>query len=530
TSCLAKFRKWLGERYTAQELRTWGIEDLANFDFRERFVSVGRFGLEALEDPVAREYLKFQYRSNLDAWKDVVMNCKRLSVQDNRLIPVMGNQYGADGSWVYSTLLGQYNDVVEIEDVHDMYGRGIYRRSMTYKLGRASTFGRKPVWTRYGFPDPDHGDLEWPSNSRLLHEISWGEALANGGLHSIQFEEQAYHIEKPSWTDWPKQDSRQRYEFYKKWAELLHHNRAAFTKAESTAKVAVVWSLPSMIWHDFPSFGIEAGWGFDPPPFWAKDNLGPNQVPYRLHYGTTALLDEMHIQHDFLMFGHPEFLSDEALNLLHKYEVVMMPYCPCISDVQAKALKEFVKRGGVIIKIGEIGIRDENYNLRSKPALEGTAMVDLLSENTEACKLLRRKTDLITDASPRVSINLWRIMDGRGLIAHLVNYDAEDVWRDKPRPTRPIKISFPIPKGTEIDSAIMLTMMKGRRNIPYEVHDGRVVCTVPSFDAYAAIAFVKRAAYEAANEAAIERRQKDQEYVKSERLRLRELYGMKSDS
>jgi hypothetical protein len=123
-------------------------------------------------------------------------------------------------------------------------------------------------------------------------------------------------------------------------------------------------------------------------------------------------------------------------------------------------------------------------------------------------------------ATTRLTTSPGEVITGKGIATLLVNYDAENVWTDRPRPTKEISLSFPLPSGTEADSATMLTMAGGARDIPFEMKDGRVTCRVPPFDAYAAIVFAKKADYDAANRAALERKTQDQERVKAERQRL----------
>jgi hypothetical protein len=310
----------------------------------------------------------------------------------------------------------------------------------------------------------------------------------------------------------------------------LNDNRAAFINGVTHPGVAMVWSFPSMMWRDFQPFRIEPGWGFDPPPFSSKPNLLPGLTPYRYHYGVTTLLDEMHIQHDFLMFGHPELLSDEALKSLRNYGIILLPCCPCLSDRQAKALRSWAAAGGKIVKIGDVGIRDENYNLRKKPALAGIPMVDLLTQRDAALKIIGRGTDVTTDAPERVSINIWRVMGGKGLTVHLVDYGSAGVVDGKPNLTKPISVSFPLPEGVSIDTAIMLKPCEDSETIPYTVADGRISFTVPPFNGYRAIVLCKESDYYAENKAAKDRIARDKENVKAERLRLRKLYGTNGKS
>jgi hypothetical protein len=511
--CEREFRASLALRYSPEELAAWGIDDLESFSFRERFLATGRFGEAVLEDPVAREWLKFQYRTHMEAWKDLVLRLKRIGVEQERFVPVGGNQFGSNGSWPFALLLSQWNDYIEIEDVHEQVPGGIVHRSLTYKAGLASGEQRKPVWVRSG-PNPTDA-IAW--------KTALGEALANGGVKTMDFAEAVYYIEPVEQERWPAADGRAVYEVYKAYAKMVDENRAAFARSESEARVAVVFSFPSMMWSHFPPYRIDSGSGFDPPPFWSRGVLRPGVSPFWLHEGVSSLLDEQHIQHDFIMFGHPELLRDDRVLVgLSRYDVLVLPYAPCVSDAQAAGLQSFVENGGQLVKIGEIGVRDENYDPRQRPALESTPMPDLLEDGEAAMQLLTSASNVETNAPESVRINRWRIIKGHGAAVHLISYDKDDD-RNLPVPAGPIHIEFPA-EHLEIDSAILVTFDNENQSLPFSVENGRVHCTVAPFEVYAVVIFAKKGEYDAANREAAERRRQDRQRVRNERYRVRELY------
>lgn len=487
--CTQKFREWLRPRYSVKELAGLGIADLDTFDFRDRVLDYDLTGPRALDDPIAREYIKFQFCSQLAAWADVVERVKLDGKKRGFPVPCYGNQFGGYGSQPFAVALGQFCDVIQIEEyirVKDSIPNG----SLYYKMGRAGGQETKPVWVRG--PVLAKKDRA-PELSPLFWETHLAEALANGGVRDISFGVNAPWTGDPSTLDYI--DSPEVVNVWKDYSALCDGNRAVFTRRKSLAKVALVYSLPSTMFRRFYPLNIDDG------------------DVFRRFDETSAWLDSLHVPYDCIIFGHPEFFATAAAQL-ERYSVLVLPAADALSDIQVSLLKQFVARGGKLLAIGDLGTRDENLNLRLVPSpLAGARIVDLASHRDEAAGILRNASLVITDAPKDVTVNAWLSANGSSLDIHLVNYGA-DLSNGTWNAGKPIKLDVALPSGFRFDAARLLQFGKPSQELKYSVRGSRVSITVPSLRAYAVLSLCNKAKLDAENAAAKQRREQDKANVK----------------
>jgi hypothetical protein len=487
--CLTKFRTWLKSRYSSDELNEFGITDVDKFDYRERVVTFGLIGNQALEDPVTREYIKFQFASQLAAWADVVERVKADGKQRGFSVPCYGNQIGAFGMWPFAVAIGEFCDVIEIEEVIGV-GDKIPNQSWVYKMGRASGHNEKPVWVRG--PVYDDKKEHTPQLSPMFWRVHFAEALANGGVRDISFGMNAPWTGDPTTLDFI--DSPELRKVWKEYADLCDANRAVFIHRESLAKVALVYSLPTMMFRRFYPLDID-------------DNS------YFSRFDKTAkLLDSEHVPYDCIVFGHSE-LFPTAVAQLKKYSVLVLPSADALSDVQIGLLKDFAARGGTVVKIGEIGRRDENLNKRESTVLSDVAMLDLEKDRDKALSALRAASVVTADVPKDVIVNVWSSAGGASVDLHLVNYGA-DIGKGMWNPVKPFKVSVKLPNEFKPDTVRMLRFGKQPEKLRFTIEKGVASVMVPTFEDYVVVSFAQKSKLEAANAAAQKRREEDKAFVK----------------
>jgi len=487
--CIAKFREWLRPRYSVKELASLGIADLDKFDIRQRVLDYDLTGPRALDDPIAREYIKFQFCSQLDAWADVVERVKQDARKRGFPVPCYGNQFGGYGTQPFSVALGQFCDIIQIEEYIRVKDKAP-NWSIYYKMGRAGGHETKPVWVRgavLGKKD------KTPQLSPLFWQIHFAEALANGGVRDISFGVNAPWTGDPSTLDYI--DSPEVNKVWRDYAALCDANRAVFTHRKSLAKVALVYSLPSTMFRRFYPLNIDDG-----------DVFGRFDQ-------TSAWLDSIHVPYDCIVFGHPELFATAA-SQLQQYSVIVLPAADALSDIQISLLKQFAARGGKILAIGDLGARDENLNLRSGPSpLAGTQVIDIAGHSGEAASILRKAGIVTTDAPSDVTVNAWLSANGGSLDIHLVNYGA-DLAAGAWHPGKPIKLSVTPPAGLKFDTVRLLQFGTPAQTLKYASAGSRVTVTVPALRAYAVVSLCSKAKLDAENAAAKQRREQDKARVK----------------
>lgn len=489
--CAIKFRSWLKSRYSASELSQFGIKDIESFNYADRVYRYGLVGYWALDDPVTREYVKFQFCSQLAAWADVVKAVKMEGKNRGIPTPVYGNQIGGFGMWPFAVAIGEFCDIIQLEEVIGVKDK-IPNWSLSYKMGRAGGQESKPVWVRGAVHDERVSNA--PQLSPLFWQTHFAEALANGGVRDISFGINAPWTGNPETLDYI--DSPQVQQVWKDYAALCENNRAVFTHRKSMAKVALIYSLPTTMFRRYYPLDIDDNGYFSPFDKTAK------------------WLDSKQVSYDCVIFGHPEAFPT-AMAQLKNYDVVILPSADAISDIQATFLKSFVSRGGTIIKLGEIGTRDENLNLRKEGSiLAGVRMIDFSSEIDKAEEILRKASPVSLEGPDSVTANVWLSANGASLDLHLVNYGA-DLVKGKWNEMKPFKAVLTVPQGFTFDTARLIQYSKEPQELAYTLENGRVSVTVPAFGSYAVISFADKAKLAAANSDAELRRLQDKMNVKS---------------
>ncbi len=170
--CKAAFRTFLQSRWSAEKLAALGVADPASFDVQKYFLAKGydRMPHKAIGDPLAREFMLFLYRSNLDKWNDIVDSVRRI----NPNVAVCGNQGPAGLNPYSSILVSQKNDVIFLE--HNLrWGYPHQNSCARFKLEQAAGRYRKPVWVwDFGYPER--------FESRAGAAIFLAECFANGAV------------------------------------------------------------------------------------------------------------------------------------------------------------------------------------------------------------------------------------------------------------------------------------------------------------------------------------------------------------
>jgi len=90
-----------------------------------------------------------------------------------------------------------------------------------------------------------------------------------------------------------------------------------------------------------------------------------------------------------------EFLDEQLLTDEHLagLRTLVLPNVSCISDAQAKVIRNFVQAGGSLIMTGETSLFDENGRRREQPALAGLAGIRFIEEARPERSFLTLPTD-----------------------------------------------------------------------------------------------------------------------------------------
>jgi len=510
--CQRDFRIYLKKRFSPEQLARMlpcPVEKFSIADYIKR-IRPTRPGFKLLDDPAAREFVRAQYIAGKGFIADLAASIRRKARERNRVVPFFGNQGSAWGGTRFPVFSVVISDIVDAQcledDLHEPYRRTSRSAwgTLQYRLMRAVTLGRKPVW-----PLLDVGRFrKWPTAARLFP----ARALSQGAVPML--------IWSP--LGWPDQTT---YQAHARYARFINANRALFLNRRPAARVALVYSVPTCFWRYFYTYWIywRAGSRHD---LW----LGP----------TARVLEDAHILYEPVVFGHPDLLDDrEQLVSLDPYEVLALVDVDCVSDRQAAAVRRFARRGGRVVIVGQFGTRTEDYvprkrsvldDLRSDPALADRIVVlpadrvkefrNLKTPDEKAERAFTALRDALRPAHPLIETNaprsltatLWRDAAGGRISLHLVNRNV-DLKRHAFRPATDVWVRLRAPADFRFDRVRLLTPDGPASDLPFEREGEMVRFRVPSVECYAIAALTTGRELDAANLIAAARRSIDRARV-----------------
>jgi hypothetical protein len=476
--------------YFRERFKTsWPIEHVA-------FSDVERI----LRDPIFKEALLYWYRSAIDFVRDAAAQYKLYASQRGRDIILTSNNYFA---WVPQITIAPYMDALYVE-TNQIRPPPYVTRPAVCKLGQASVNGSKPAWIGewiLNFINP-YEPSPPPRDISNLVRLRVAEAYASGCIMLVPF-----GTGHPS-EGWPTKrlvlgSERPHAAAYYRF---ISENRELFKGVKTMADVALIVSIPTMVWNFIPALGIRVG-----------------DIDYQQEiFGWARALESMGIPYDILLLGMDGILPTDSHTRLKSYSLIIAPELSHISDIHLQAVLDFLRAGGRLIVGPSFGAYDEMHNPRpparlstvfSHPNVLRTEQwlgrdyqltLDNLTPSQHLFSLMKGAVEtsltsktVITNASQNVYISvLSQKWPYERLIVHLVNYDYRyDSEKDWTIPASNIGITLKIPPmfnpanvtliSPDIPSPIPLTFQLG---------DGSLSFTVPSLKVWDIIVIEDRTA------------------------------------
>jgi len=519
------FKEYLRKNFDAAELKGMGIQDLDTFEIREYITSKradiesedliesqvtlmpteddksrpeGKDTEELIRDPVVREYIRFNHTEHLRIWVSIADRAKRVAAENGRPVPlVTGNKPGAWGGRVMGLPISAQVDSIFSEcsalfqkslkharDVKDATSTLLVKAPMAASNFEAPVFVLQPIGSA-GMKG--HEIRKYPSaDLRAPTALVFSEVIANGGV-PIQNTFLTPDLDAP------------RGQTHKNHAQFVSGNRHIFTDRSSVANVALLQSLPSLVWRGF------------------TDNSGKmlsTEQPHREHYHAAArFLEDHHILYESLLLGHPDFYDDtQGLERLRGYDMLVVPAVDCISDRQAAVIHAFVQAGGTLVLWGSDGPFDEDMRDRAVPAFDviraepgngeiidfsQELVADYRENDVEAEETILGAIRgsgweplLETDLPEDVWVNLWEYGAGPMRALHLINYDVS-IEEDSVDIVEGAVVRLRVPEGIHYEAATFLTPshlsgapLPDPVTVDFEQSDGWVEVTLPPLEVY----------------------------------------------
>lgn len=502
--CQVNFRSYLARRFKPDQLAAMGAADLKGLDIRAYIQSrkLDR-GEKLLDDALCREYIRCQFLSHLAQWRETCEKVRQVAAQRGRTVAIYGNQGNCFWDSAYSVLLSKLVDVVWLEMpvwTPPFHPQGM--TSLAYKVALASGEGKKPVWCIL-YPESEPNCKRTKSSI----DLTLAETAANNANLVL-----LWGYNDPDSENWQR---------HKRWAQFRSAHRDLFLHRERLADVGLIYSLPTLIFHNYGVLGL---WG------------GQELVT-----AFSQALERSHINYDTVLFGHSDFWDDrDALGRLAGHKVLVCAGVTALSQAQREALKRFLRYNGRLIVVGELGTRTEDY-ARTKPFLEelnaegfaerisnlpiaavqnyaaaiAASSGDLVEREralTDPVRSALRAPLLEMNAPATVWANVWFQHHDRRISIHLVNYDI-DVARDTYRPVENLLLRARLPaprtltgpgmghvrvRRSEIIQALLVSPGSPDQVLPITWKDGVAEVVVPRLEKYAIVVFAEKGEMEAA--------------------------------
>jgi len=440
-----------------------------------------------LRDPIFKEALLYWYRSAIDFVRDVAAQYKLYASQRGRDIVLTSNIYFA---WAPHITLAPFMDAIYVE-TNQFRPPPYVTRPAVCKLGQASVNGSKPVWIGewiLHFANPFEPYLP-PRDISNLVRLRVAEAYASGCIMLVPF-----GTGHPS-EGWPPKrlvlgSERPHAAAYYRF---IFENRDLFKGVRTMADVALLVSVPTMIWSFIPALGI-----------------GSVHSDYQIEiFGWARALESMGVPYDILLLGMDGILPTDSHTRLKSYSLIIAPELTHISDIHLQAVLDFLKTGGKLIIDPSFGAYDEMHNPRSSASLSTVfshpnvlvterwlgrdyqrALLNNLTVSQSLLSLMTRTVDTFltskmvsTNASQNVYINvLAQKWPAEKLIVHLVNYDYRyDSEKDWTHPANNIGITLKIPPGFNPANVTLISPdIPSALTLPFHMGEGFLSFTVPS--------------------------------------------------
>jgi hypothetical protein len=343
--CLAGFKSQLARRFSAEQLKSLGVADLAAFDARQYLrAKIAQAKPEAtLDDPLLVEYARFVHGSNVRAWADEVAAVHAA----RRGMPVCGNQGSGDLHPFGTVLLSAVGDLIFLENSRRAYPEA--PNTMNYKLALAGGRHERPAWI-WGFgTERQMGEVD---GSRLFV----AECYANQCTPYYEVNNLGHSSKKGYYVICMQPAA---YEAMRDYARFAHAHRELLTRAyRNEADVALVYSASSFAAKQCGALASASG---GRPAQSARDHFS----------GWARWLEAEHVPYNVEVFGDAELWPDGDLPArLGRYKLLILPEVEAISAEQAAAVERFVAGGGRLIASGKTGLRNERFEPLASPALE----------------------------------------------------------------------------------------------------------------------------------------------------------------
>jgi len=413
---------------SASRLDKLGVDDPGTFDIVDH-LERGGLGVDdartPFEDPVAREYKRFQLRSHreyVQAYRDRIHDA--FPDQSERGDVVVVGNLGMDKLDPTAVLLADAFDAVYGESEQTVPGRKVIDRS--YKLGNAAGRFDRPVVSVGSmlaggqFETSSAEGLNPSAEYTTLQNLQLAEGFANGGMRSVSLAGWGMSSDQAV-DNWVRPDGTVPAAL-QSFLDFCWAQKPFLTGGESAHDVALVYSLPTATWERAPLWDS-----------WHSQHTEAVE-------GMADLLRRHQLPYDVVVFGLPGVWDDaDQLERLSTYQTVVLPSVDAVSDAQADRIRAVLEDDVRVVATGGGPSTDADKQARDdvRQYLNDHAQATVVDATPGATVANdeQPRTDLaepLTAAGRQVQLDVDGVVptvrrqdDADRTVVHLVNYDYD---------------------------------------------------------------------------------------------------------
>lgn len=484
----AAFRDHLAT-LSEERLDELGVTDPSTLDVREAFRNrsvTPSDDVHPATDPLYRAYLLFHHRglqALLAAYKERIDT--EFPDRPSQTTMLYGNQYIGDefgNSPAAALHVSEVLDFINIEDNRTLPPDTI--REPAYKLMSAAAKGEKPVLFEGQMHDQPGSaqtlrGLDPTKRYHTLQRLQLSEAYANGVPRKLPLTSWGNIHADDTVTHWVEKDGSIPNDL-QTFADFLWVNEGFLRTAKPDNNVAVVCSLPTLLWERAPEYDIEPDRHLD---------------AFR---GVCTLLRESRIPYDVTIFGHEQLYDDSShLESLDDYDAVILPGITSVADRHVDALESVANKGVTVVTSANVPERDSFYRPREPDWLTSDVVTNLsddpglvrLREGTTTSSLANALDGIASvtlEGPDTIAVNRLCTNNPKTVQLHLINY-AYDSASDTVATARNVKITIP-DMDIEPTGAAYITPSV-RVDLDIQRTNNGVTLTVPRLDEWGFVVF-----------------------------------------
>jgi hypothetical protein len=393
--CMKGFRAYLKDLPEDQRPAELRDVDLDTFHYGEWLLAQGfDFKTKREGAPIFWEYHRYQTRQIFRYFSELADYARQYAAEKGRSVLVSGNFFNLVAHWYYA--MEPKVDLIITEMRNTRYRQPAwYRYVAGFAAGKPVIVAENP----YGGVVPDLVDMLKAGKGYDLFRMSLYEAAALGANMSVPY---------GAWMGSVIQDSfHPPHELCVEIQRFLADHEFLFSH-RTASETAVVYSVET-------EFQRESGRGI-----FADNRYNQETSEVGLFWQVCEGLSDAAQPYDVLFFPdgelRPDTLTPEALR---QYQTLILPDCRYLTQAQSQLLHEYLKRGGYLLVLGELGANlpeEEQAAILNHP---GTNRI----QNSMGFKVSWLPVEPQVRLSIRadLAINLQRLETG--IATHIIRYD-----------------------------------------------------------------------------------------------------------